>query len=529
MNFSMDEELISSVLAWCGRRLSLQDAEELAQDILCEVLSAMRRGTVIHAFYAWLWRMADNRLRIFLRVKYQGAASLDPVDEPASAEDVSDHVLRQEEISALNYAVSRLSALHREIIICHYLREMPVSAIAAHLGIPEGTVKRRLHDARSDVKRSVESMKTTGRGAYAPVELQLRGGYGAPNHWNAVNDLMTKQILASAAFTPRTVREIADEIGVAPVYFEEKLAYLTKHRIMKETSRGKYLTDFVILPAQLWQDFMYELAKLIEPLAEELTECIADAEPELRGLKFYGNDFPHNYLLWLWYVYACDALSAEMAAIFRSQCHPDAPDGNGKAYRFFGQLTRPEETLIPRLTKSVSWSNMHWHFVTAEHPRVTFANLYECGPFADRDRMISEANIALVMKLAKSPDAALTKVEEELAAGLIADGFAVKRDGGVHLTLPVMSYTVKSQIGEIFRRRIGSLAMKYTPAVSDLGDRMLLPHIRPDLHEEYVNWVMKMAFSPLGFVMHYGMHTPTLAIPEDYSRSAAGTAIYYQS
>ena len=57
---------------------------------------------------------------------------------------------------------------------------------------------------------------------------------------------------------------------------------------------------------------------------------------------------------------------------------------------------------------------------------------------------------------------------------------------------------------------------------------MLLGHIRADLREEYVNWVMRQAFYPIGYIMRWGMDTGALAIPADYSSSAAGCAIYYR-
>ena len=439
---------------------------------------------------------------------------------------LDEALIKSEEISALNLAVSRLSAVHREVIIEHYLRGRTVGEIAASLGIPAGTVKRRLHDARVDLKRSVDSMETTGRFSYAPMDLQLSGCLGAPNYWNSISDLMTKQILSVCAWKAKSIREIADEIGVAPVYFEEKLRYLLDTRIIKETARGKYITDFVILPAQLKLDFNYELSLIWGDISADLTELIKSAEKELRAPDYYGNDMPHEYLLWLWYVYACDMLSREMTAINRNR-YPDVPQGNGKDYRFRGVLTMPDEVLTPRPVKTVGWSNMHYHFKTAAYSHVTFANLYEYEPFADRDHMINESNIGLVMRLYEDPETPLTKVEETQAAELIADGFAEKEGTGIRLMLPVMSYSVKKQLEDILRGKIGGLALRYTPAIGELADRMILPHIREDLMEEYVNDTMNIAFWPLNFVMHYAQHTPTLEIPEDYRRSAAGCAIYF--
>ncbi|NLY98262.1 MAG: hypothetical protein GX082_12715 [Clostridiaceae bacterium] len=56
----------------------------------------------------------------------------------------------------------------------------------------------------------------------------------------------------------------------------------------------------------------------------------------------------------------------------------------------------------------------------------------------------------------------------------------------------------------------------------------MLPHIREDLFEEYVNFILSISFSSINRVFYYGMYEgKTPAIPEDYNRSAAGICLYY--
>jgi RNA polymerase sigma-70 factor (ECF subfamily) len=44
--------------------------------------------------------------------------------------------------------VERLPLRHREVVLLHYYADLPVADIAAAIHRPEGTVKRRLHEAR---------------------------------------------------------------------------------------------------------------------------------------------------------------------------------------------------------------------------------------------------------------------------------------------------------------------------------------------------------------------------------------------
>ena len=101
--------------------------------------------------------MAKNRINRFYRLKQNGAVLLDectgvPSDLPLPGQEM----LKSEEINELNYHISRLSALHRNVIIMFCLRDMSVADIAKELGVPEGTVKSRLHDARTEIKKGMK-------------------------------------------------------------------------------------------------------------------------------------------------------------------------------------------------------------------------------------------------------------------------------------------------------------------------------------------------------------------------------------
>lgn len=146
----LTEKLIEATYLYCYKRLTNSaDAQDLAQDILREALRALRSGREIRAFYPWYWALAANRLRMFLQLKRTGAVPLDLIGGLAASDaSVDENLLSDEEIRALRYAVSRLSALHREVVVLYDLREMKVSDIAARLSIPVGTVKRRLYAVR---------------------------------------------------------------------------------------------------------------------------------------------------------------------------------------------------------------------------------------------------------------------------------------------------------------------------------------------------------------------------------------------
>ncbi|MBQ5354564.1 MAG: sigma-70 family RNA polymerase sigma factor, partial [Clostridia bacterium] len=165
-NEFIDGELLESTFLFCCKKLgNSHDAEDLTQEIMLEAVKALRSGREIENFYAWFWAMAKNRVNMAYRMKKFHAVQLDLMESVLeSGERVEDGLIRQEEISELNYAVSRLSRLHREVIILFYLREMKISGIAETLGVPEGTVKGRLRDAKNEIRKGISEMnENTGR------------------------------------------------------------------------------------------------------------------------------------------------------------------------------------------------------------------------------------------------------------------------------------------------------------------------------------------------------------------------------
>lgn len=73
------------------------------------------------------------------------------VNRPGSAGDNDD-------VARLRGAMSRLGLAQREILSLHYGAGLGVARIAGMLGVPEGTVKSRLHAARNELKSILERM-----------------------------------------------------------------------------------------------------------------------------------------------------------------------------------------------------------------------------------------------------------------------------------------------------------------------------------------------------------------------------------
>lgn len=155
-------ELVSR---WHGRLLvhayRLTGCREYAADVLQDtwlaIVRGIRRLDDPARFRAWAYRIVTHksadRVRRAARQRRVARASAERTPVQASPEDPIEH---SDEIGALRAALGALPGDRRAILTMHYLESMPLSEIAGALGIPEGTVKSRLHHARAHLRESIE-------------------------------------------------------------------------------------------------------------------------------------------------------------------------------------------------------------------------------------------------------------------------------------------------------------------------------------------------------------------------------------
>ena len=179
MNEYITDELIETTYLFCIKRISdTEEAKDLSQDILCEALRVIASGKSFYHFTSWYWKMARNKYADFVAHKHDAALPLESAGGiVADFRQPIESMIDAEDFSQLNYLLSRLASMHREMLVRFYLKEQSIKQIALDLSIPEGTVKRRLYDARKLLKERFETMMNIGKTAYAPADVNWFWGY----------------------------------------------------------------------------------------------------------------------------------------------------------------------------------------------------------------------------------------------------------------------------------------------------------------------------------------------------------------
>lgn len=133
------------------------EAEDATQEAFLSAWRNLPRLRDPERFDAWFGRIVVNTCRMSLRrrsrVVVLSVDATDPTPDPAA-----EHALAGVAGSdALQRAINRLTVDQRSILALHHLEERPVAEIAAILGVPVGTAKWRLHDARRALERAMEA------------------------------------------------------------------------------------------------------------------------------------------------------------------------------------------------------------------------------------------------------------------------------------------------------------------------------------------------------------------------------------
>ncbi|MBL8067840.1 MAG: RNA polymerase sigma factor [Armatimonadetes bacterium] len=142
-------EHYAQVFRFCARRVGPQAAADLTQEVFLTMQQSIKRFEERSSFSTWLLGIANNHCRTFSRTKKTEWLSLDNWFEPSAT--FESRVIDREFVNA---ALSKLSAEHREVVVLHELDGLSYPEISQLLGVPQGTVKSRLHHAFQNLRKS---------------------------------------------------------------------------------------------------------------------------------------------------------------------------------------------------------------------------------------------------------------------------------------------------------------------------------------------------------------------------------------
>lgn len=348
------------------------EAEDLAQDIVLNIIIALNKGTIPANFSAWVWQIARNRYSAWAKEKHKrnkfvSASDIWDYEIEDKCPPVLDKILSDEQMSLLRRELAFIKKDYRNIIVAYYIEDRSVQDIARQLSLSVNAVWQRLHRARIILKEGMHMAREFGTLSYRPDDISficngLPGSDGEP--WNYLKRSLCKNILLAAYRTPAAAEELAIEIGVALPYMEEELTGLVDATLMKKNG-NKYETNFFIVSFTAQKNIVAHL----QGIASELTKAVIDAlEYEVSWKNencpnWHEGYQPYADMKWALLMCQTDVINFDTLNAFHANRKADLKANMGK----LGHSVRPN---------GGEWDVLGMEIFKEEHP--AFVGLHGC-------------------------------------------------------------------------------------------------------------------------------------------------------
>ncbi len=262
---------------------NVQDAEDLSQNIAIKVYRALLIKDDIRNVDKFVWTVAHNALSNYYRDNAENTIGI-PLE--AVAESLADPNFRlycddNDTIARLQKEIAYLSEMQRKIVVAYYFENRKQADIAKQLGIPVGTIKWHLFEAKKELKRGFEKMRETSELKFNPIQFRsiwTDGTVTKKSPKDLLQSLLAQNICYCVRNKAKTANEIASDLGVSPVFVENEAEILEEYGLLSAQG-NKYIVNFLISePTEqllALQDEIYGRAAELfaNKLYDELVSC----------------------------------------------------------------------------------------------------------------------------------------------------------------------------------------------------------------------------------------------------------------
>ena len=229
-------------------------AEDLAQDVALQIITALNKGIIPTSFSAWIWQIARNRYSVWAKEKHNRNESVTGFDIgdyeiEDESENILDEMIHTEQMALLRRELAFIKSDYRNIVVAYYIENKSVRDIASSLSISISAVQQRLHRVRIILKEGMNMAREFGKRSYKPEQIAFvqngrDGKKGQPG--SIVSHLLYKNIFLETYENPQTAEELSLELGIALPYMEDELEFLVREQLLTK-NENKYQTAFTII------------------------------------------------------------------------------------------------------------------------------------------------------------------------------------------------------------------------------------------------------------------------------------------
>lgn len=297
----MVSENMKTIFAYSLSRLSnRQESEDLANDIIVEILKSGANVKNDKAFYGFMWSIANNTYKKFLRKNKNKTEEFDEAFVGTYWFIPEEDISNNEEVNALRRELSLLSSGYRQATVLYYIYNKSCFEISQQMNVSTEMVKYYLFKTRKILKEGIGMTREFGEKSYNPAMFRMDYWGNGDNSafWKLFDRKLPGNILLSAYYYPQTITELSVELGVSTAYLEDEIDILVKHEVLKVLPKGKYQTNIIIFTSECEKEIKSKIVPIYQEMADKVYGQLVNIEPAARKIDFKGNDYNQNKFLW---------------------------------------------------------------------------------------------------------------------------------------------------------------------------------------------------------------------------------------
>ncbi len=433
-------EVSKSILSYCMTHTSNEhDAQDLAQDVLLELMKATQNIRDEKAFYGFMWSVAGNVYKQWYKKKLKRQES--ELTEDISVTNCDFDIVFEDssEIFLLRRELTLLSEKYRIATILYYLENKSCSEISALLSVSESMVKYLLFKSRKILKDGMIMERKLGELSYYPKKLIPNySGEGPNKFYEFMNNLIRQNIVLSCSNDNLTPEGISLETGIPLPYLDDEIRELTDKKLLIRNGNS-YSANIIIINRECTEEICRKAAGKYEDIANKIITFENSYMDEYRNTNFYGADFSENTLRWqlstlMWRKirgYSFKQIGdspitgwGEHADIWLEE---DAGDITATIFNYCGVGSNDEDTIL-------------------------FFDYLPAKKGDHHDFYGNQRYIDILCDIAKHSDKKFSEYDFEAVAEMVRKGYVISENGNHRVALPVYSSEQYKKIDSMVER-----------------------------------------------------------------------------
>ncbi len=436
-------EVSKTIYSYCRAKTSTrEEAEDLSQDILLNLIRSVGSLRDERAFYAFMWGVAGNVYKQWCGKK-QRHSCCELTEEILSAlpsEQPPELLLSGEsdDIYLLRRELTLLSERYRRATVLYYIEGRSCAEISELLAVSESTVKYLLFKSRKVLKEGMSMQRDLGKLSYDPKTLiPLYSGEG-PNRFADFMQSRIRQNILSACYNDSlTAQQISLETGIPLPYLDDEIAQMESRGMLVRDGRH-YKANVIVITAECQDEIDRAAVGYHEQIADMVERFLSEKIDDFISIGFVGSDFSENTLRW--------QLAAVLfrAIAFADPSGGDAPTPPRTAWGESAYLWCIEKPL------DADKYIFSYSSVRSRHgDELYFFDYKRGGKGNHRDFYGNERYVSIFCDICSGRNAQLGEYDLEAVAEMIRKGYAVKDGDGFAATVPVYTHEQYARVSAL--------------------------------------------------------------------------------